>query len=292
MNLVRRPERGEVAVLRLPPAPPLDTTPGALLPAPALAAHPPHLVPCVVCGALNGRSALACWTCEADLIAAAPFARPATNRPVEPAVEPAPSAGVVTVTAPGGAADGRRGLHLVSRGEAPESIEAAPSLPARTDAPDLTVLTALLEGEVPLPAQAALPLKARRRGRPLISLAVLACALLAAAAGLRWFAPVPGPLSGPSPAAAAPQLEGARLERPFRAPAPSVASDATELSFPPVEVVPRRLAPPPSAWVSAAPRPAPKPREIRETISPPAAACTSNMAALGFCTLPPASAKE
>ena len=80
--------------------------------------------------------------------------------------------------------------------------------------------------------------------------------------------------------------------------------DRASLSFPPINGAsaviaadpPNRGAArnraPPARAVSAAPRPVPKPREIRETVSPPPAACTSNMAALGFCTLPPAAAKE
>ncbi|MEQ1685232.1 MAG: hypothetical protein ABL916_16420, partial [Burkholderiaceae bacterium] len=276
---------------------------------PALAAHPPHLVPCVACGALNGRSALACWSCEADLIALAPFAQPAANRQADHPVEPAPAATTVTVTVE--ASDGRRGLHLVSRGEAPVSIETAPAMPVPAELPDLPVLTALVEDTALSedtatgPAAPAPLLKARRPDRPMIAVAFVAFALLAAAAGLRWFAPVPAVVLPAGPAPAALTRDEARLERPFAAPAPVGAPDAAELTFPPVDVAPgaattvpptraatrNRAAPPPRA-PSAAPRPAPKPREIRETISPPPAACTSNMAALGFCTLPPASTKE
>ncbi len=310
MSSARRPEHGETTPLGFAPAlapPPgaaLDGTPAGLFAAPALAVHPPHLLPCVGCGALNGRSALACWSCEANLIALAPFAQPPLHRPAEPPLEAAPLAGAVSV----GAAEGRRGLHLVSRGDAPLTIQAAQTAPAPDHRLDLPVLTALFEDAAPSEqaAAAAQPLKARRPDRPMFSLVLAGIALLAVAASVRWFAPVPAPLPAavPLPAPATPREE-VRLERPFTLPVSSDAPDVADLSSPPVELAPGPVAPvrparatprsqtaPPPRAVSAAPRPAPKPREIRETISPPPAVCTSNMAALGFCTLPPASAKE
>lgn len=307
MSSARLPEYGgSTPLVAAPgPAPAPDYTPAGLFPASAtMTPHTAHLLPCAGCGALNGRSALTCWSCEAELVALAPFAQPAPRRPAEPPAEPAPVATAVAAEA----VEGRRGLHLVSRGDSPATIQAPPSTPPPADMLDLPVLTARVEVQAPYqtPAPAARALKTRRPDRPMIALVLVAVALLAGAASLRWFAPppMPVPLARPLPAPAAPRDE-AGLERPFAAPAAGDASDDSNLSFPPSEVAPGPVAParparatprsrpePPPRAVSAAPRPAPKPREIRETISPPPAACTSNMAALGFCTLPPASAKE
>ncbi len=306
MSSARRPEHGDAAafepVPHLPPSLAPDTTPAGLFAAKALGDHPAHLMPCLACGALNGRSALACWSCEADLIALGLFRRHAAKQPHEPVVEPALAAAAITAEAP----ETRRGLHLVSRGETTVAIETAL---APAGLPDLPVLTALVEEPAMADAESAAPaLRPRRLRRPdrrLVVLVLVAVALLAAATALRWWAPVAVPATASPPPRAAPPRGEAGLDRPFAAPAQADVSGHAELSFPPVDVAPALAAPvrpnqaaprgrpaPPTRALSAAPRPAPKPREIRETISPPPAACTSNMAALGFCTLPPAPAKE
>jgi hypothetical protein len=297
MSSARLPEHGGLPLLAAAPgpAPALDSTPAGLF----RSSHTAHLVPCSGCGALNGRSALACWSCEADLLALAPFAlagpaAAAAEAPiVERVVEPAPAAGTEV------SSDGRHGLHLVARGSGPAAVHAATAVAAPGHTLDLPVLTALVE-DTPRVAREH---KARYHQRPMIGLALAAFALLAAAAGMRWLWSPPAPIAG-LPSTAAPRAEAA-LERPFSLPAQGGEPELARLSFPPVEVAPEASAadPParkaarsqPAAPVrtpSAAPRPVPKPREIRETVSPPPAACTSNMAALGFCTLPPAPAKE
>lgn len=302
MSSARLPEHGGSPLLAAAPglAPAPDSLPSIR---PSLGAHPAHLLPCAGCGALNGRSALTCWSCEADLLAFAPFAPPgpaiaAAEPLVELVVEPEPAAPGASAEA----ADGRRGLHLVSRGSGPASVQAAPALAAPEPTLDLPVLTELVEHAVLVPPER----NAWHHERPMIALALAVIALLAAAGGLRWLAPPPGP----EPVASRPSAPGASradadVERPFSAPAQKAEPERASLSFPPVEAAPaaaaadppaptaaRSRAAPPAHVVSAAHRPVPKPREIRETVSPPPAACTSNMAALGFCTLPPAAAKE
>lgn len=295
MSSARLPEHGG--------SPPLaaaqDSTPAGPFVATMQVPHTAHLVPCAGCGALNGRSALTCWSCEADLLAIAPFAEAAPAMPaaepiVELVVEPDPAAPAV---------DGRRGLHLVSRSSAPVSVHDAPTVAVPTPPLELPVLTVLVDD----PALPAAARKAWYHDRPMIALALAAVALLAAAAGLRWLAPPPVQLPVPVsdlPAAPATPRADAAGERPFSVPAQGDDPDRASLSFPPINGASAVIAAdplnrgaarnraPPARAVSAAPRPVPKPREIRETVSPPPAACTSNMAALGFCTLPPAAAKE
>ena len=303
MNSARRPEPGGSTLLGVPSGPASgsapDTTPAGLFNSAAAAIHPAHLVPCAACGALNGRSALACWSCEADLLALAQFAKrvePVLERQPEPEPKPEPVAAGDDATT----AEGRHGLHLVSRADAPATVQAVPATLAPAERLDLPVLTAMVEGSTLAPRRQT----SWHRERPLIALAIFAIALLTAAAGLRWFAPAPAAVASPPPEPAMP-LADTRLERPFAPPAPAAATEGAGLSFPPVEVAPavatvdraartvaKNRPAPPARVVSAPPRPAPKPRETRETISPPPAACTSNMAALGFCTLAPASAKE
>ncbi len=299
MSSARRPEHGESTPLRVPPftggVPALGPMAAEWLLAPPLSARPPHLVPCARCAAFNGRSALVCWSCEADLLAAAPFAPAApAGPPVDPAVEPEP-----TGVGRADAAEGRRGLRLVATAVTP-TLAPAPAAAvavAPADTADLPVLTALVEDAALAPRWH----KTQHRQRPLIALSLVALALLAAAAGLRWSAPAP--VASPRPAPTAAPADAAP-ERPFEPPGESSAPDRASLSFEPVEVAPaaasvdrparaaRGRPAPPARAVSATPRPAGPPRENREMISPPPPPCTSNMAALGFCTLQPASPKE
>ena len=312
MSSARLPEHGD-SLAAPGPAPAPDSTPAALFLAPTQGLQTAHLVPCAGCGELNGRSALTCWSCEADLLALAPFAQtavavaaaPAVPPIVELVVEPEPAALAA------GAADGRRGLHLVARTSVPLSGNDSPTVAVPEHGLDLPVLTVLVEDTALPPAR-----KRWYHDRPMIALALAALALLAAAAGLRWLAPppapvpasvpvpVPVPISGLPANPAGPRAD-AIVEQPFAGPASGEQPDRAPLSFPPTEVGPdatadvpparaaaRNRALPSARTLSAAPRPVPQPREIRETVSPPPAACTSNMAALGFCTLPPATAKE
>lgn len=302
MSSARLPEHGGVPPLAETPSPSPapDCTPAGLFLAPAPGTHTAHLVPCSGCRALNGRSALTCWSCEADLLALAPVAQaapaPVAALPiVELVVEPEPAAPAASAEA----SQGRRGLRLVSRSSAVVQVQDAPALAAPEHTLDLPVLTERVEDAAPLlPAQ-----KAWHHDRTIIALLLIAVALLAAA-GLRWLAPPPAPVAGIPSAPATPRVDAA-VESPLGLPAQGGEPERASLPLPPVEVAPaaaaadppaapaaRSRAAPPARVVTAAPRPVPKPREIRETVSPPPAACTSNMAALGFCTLPPATAKE
>jgi hypothetical protein len=308
MSSARLPEHGGLPPIAAAPgtAPAPDAVPVGLLPAPTPELHTTHLVPCAGCGALNGRSALVCWSCEADLLALAPFPRPLpVPASVEPpaaelAVAPEPAAPAASAEALGG----RHGLHLVSTGNDAALVQVVPAAAPPEHTLDLPVLTALVED----PPWVKREQKAWYRDRPMIALALAAIALLAAAAGLRWLAPPPVPVAVPVAeiplAPATPRADAAALPS-FAVPALIEEPAPASLSFPPIEVAPvavaadppargaaRSRAVPPARTVSATPRPVPKPREIRETVSPPPAACTSNMAALGFCTLPPAAAME
>ena len=305
MSSARLPEHGAVPPpAETPgPAPAPDFTPAGLFLAPTPGPHTAHLVPCSGCRALNGRSALTCWSCEADLLALAPVAQavpaPAVALPiVELVVEPEPEPAAPAASAE--ASHGRRGLRLVSRSSAAVPLQDAPALAAPEHTLDLPVLTERVEDAGPLPPAQ----KAWRHDRAMIALVLAAVALLAAAAGLRWLAPPPEPVAGIPSAPATPRADAA-VEPTRGVPAQSAEPDRASLALPPVEVAPaaanaeppaapaaRSRALPSARVVAAAPRPVPKPREIRETVSPPPAACTSNMAALGFCTLPPAGAKE
>lgn len=313
MSSGRRPEHGGSAPLGVPPAPRVepvfDSVPAELAPEPAvLEARPSHLVPCGQCGALNGRSAIACWACEADLLALVPFASGAAPRPPEPVAVP-----VVpqqTVVERDGHADGRRGLHLVSRGAAPPSVQPAPGLVAPDFSVELPVLTVQVEDPVPL---STAPNARRPYPPPLIALALAAVLLLVVAAGLRWWG-APAAVASP-PLAGNPALAGAALDRPLLSPAQSSAPDAARLAFPPLDVAPddatadlHARAPARARAATAPARAGGKARETRPAVAQTAgtaapagaarqrsaapAACTSNMAALGFCTLEPASAKE
>ena len=305
MSSVRRPDHAGPAALDAAPAqrtdPHLDPLPADLPPEPsALQVRTSHLVPCGQCGALNGRSAMLCWSCEASLLALAPFAAVAPPRPPEPVLVPV----VVpqpTVAERDGTAGGQRGLHLVARVGALVSVQAAATPPA----PDPTVELPVLTTQVEAPAPPPVAVKVRQPyPAPMIALAFAAVLLLVVAAGLRW--------RGAPAVVVSPPLAGAALERPFAAPAQGSAPDAANLSFPAREVAPgdasedRQAATPARAKPVTPARAAGKAREPRAAAPivllpsvPPArqrnaapATCTSNMAALGFCTLEPASAKE
>ena len=326
MSSARRPDHIGSVALGVPPAqrtdPVLDPLPAEFLsqpPAPEM--RPTHLVPCGQCSALNGRSALVCWACEADLLAFSPFASAAPARAPEPAPVAVPVVYEQTVVEYAGAADGHRGLHLVSRVGTPASIQPAPARPAPEFSGELPVLTMLLEEPVlahePVPAE---PRARRPYPGPMIALAIAVVLLLLIAASLRWRGV---PAAPPPPIAGNAVPVGAAAERPFASPAQGSAPDDTRLSFPPREVAPADAAADAVAdavvdrpvRVSARAKPAAparsvsKARETRPTVAqavdvllPPAppvrqrngapAPCTSNMAALGFCTLEPASAKE
>ena len=306
MSSARRPEHGGATALGVPAAPhaeaDFDSRPAAWPEAPP-AACPPHLVPCAECAALNGRSALVCWSCEADLLAPRPW----------PSVTP-PRADVVVpvfhelaVVERDDVVDGRRGLHLVSRKGAPASVLPVlePAVPAFEI--ELPVLTSEIQGSS-APATASAPAWVEPSARwrfppPLIALAVAALVLVIIAASLRWRSPAPGAILPPD--LAAPRADAA-LDRQFAAPPPGDVPDGTRLAFPPLEVAPdTSVADRPeraaarSKAVAPAPRPPVRAREGRSVIDPaprPRAAvpppCTSNMAALGFCTLEPPTAKE
>jgi len=328
MSSARRPDHGGSAALGVPPAqrsdPGLDSSPAELPPEPpGLAAPPSHLVPCGQCGALNGRSALVCWGCEADLLTVGRFAQVALPLSPEPAVVP-----VVhppTVVERDGSADGRRGLHLVTRVGVPVSVQPATdsaAAPASAPAPvpiltgpdplvELPVLTAQVDEPVPSPFE---PTTARPPyPRPMVVLALAAVLLVLVAVGLRWWG---APVAVASPPRAGSAVNTGALERPFATAASADTPDRASLVFPPLQVVPNTAAAdrparvPAPAAVQANPtapaRVGGRSRETRSVAAPTAgdattpvrqrkgapATCTSNMAALGFCTLEPASAKE
>ncbi|MEO8807710.1 MAG: hypothetical protein ABI433_16645 [Burkholderiaceae bacterium] len=330
MSSVRRPDHSGSAALGVPPAqridPGLDSSPAELpLEPPALDATPSHLVPCGQCGALNGRSAMVCWGCEADLLAFAKFAAVAPPRPPEPVVVPVVHA--PTVVERDGSTEGRRGLHLVSRVGAPVSVSQVPapvtaliSTPTPTPtptAPDPLVELPVLTAQVDEPVPALDELRIRPRyPLPMVALALAAMLLILVAVGLRWWG---APVAVASPPLAGNPANTGALERPFAPPARADAPDRATLSFPALEVAPstvtadRPAPPPPPAAAPAAVFASPtaparaggRARETRSAAAPAAgvatpvrqrkgapAPCTSNMAALGFCTLEPASAKE
>ena len=320
MSSARRPEHGGATALGVPAAPhsnaEFDSRPAALPEAP-LAACPPHLVPCAECAALNGRSAQVCWSCEADLL---------TPRP-RPAVVPLRADTVVpAVHEPAVAerddmADGRRGLHLVSRTGTPASVLPAfePGEPAFEV--ELPVLTSEVQGPPAMAMASATasasatatatatssvePSSRPRFPPPMVALAFAAVVLVIVAASLRSHAPPPTASPPRTTTAAAWALPDAAFDRPFAAPAPGEVSGATRLSFPALEVVPdtptadRPERAPARSKAGAATRPSARAREGRPAVDPAVrtratapAPCTSNMAALGFCTLEPPSTKE
>ncbi|MEO8060135.1 MAG: hypothetical protein ABI671_17610 [Burkholderiales bacterium] len=286
-------------------------------PPPALESRPAHLVPCGQCSALNGRSALVCWACEADLLAFSPFAAPPLPQPPEPEPEPVTALAVhqQTVVEQAGAADGRGGLRLVSRGGAPASVQPAPAQPAPVFSDELPVLTSLVEEPVPVLAPEPLPAEPKVRVRypaPMVALVLAVVLLLLIAAGLRWWG---APAATPPPVAGSVVPIGEASERPFASPVQGNAPDDTRLSFPPREVAPTDMAADRPVHVPARAKPVaparaggkarvtrqavaqavdvllPAEPAVREGDTSPAA-CTSNRAALGLCTLEPASSKE
>ncbi len=312
MSSAHRPEHGNAVpigsatVLRVEPR--LDARPIEPAPESALSARTAHLVPCARCGALNGRSALACWACEGDLLARGPLAAPISppapptlvHAVVAPPVHPPISA--VHDAAGTGA---QRGLHLVSNTEAPEEVQpiTGPALP------DLSVELPVLSLQVEDTRPALFEPKKTRRAYspPLVALGFAALLLLAIAAGLRWRAPA---ASASLPQATRATSVSAALERPFATPVPSNMADELTLSFAPLEVLPGSSSADRQERVAArgknteAARVSKKEREAialaaqlrsaaaARALAAPAAACTSNMAALGLCTLEPAAAKE
>lgn len=306
MSSARRPEHGGATALGVPAAPhaeaDFDLRPAAW-PEAAPAACPPHLVPCAECAALNGRSALVCWSCEADLLAPRP--RPSVAPPRVDVVVPVFRE--LAVVERDDVVDGRRGLHLVSRTGAQASVPPVlePAVPAFEM--ELPVLTSEVQGP-PMPAPTSAPASVEPRSRvrfptPMIALAFAAVVVVIVAASLRWHGPSPG--ASLPPATTAARVDAA-FDRPFATPSASDMPDRTRLAFPAVEVAPYTAIPDRAEPVSArskagaaSARPSGRVREGRSAVDPAVrtratapATCTSNMAALGFCTLEPAPAKE
>jgi hypothetical protein len=304
MSSARWPEHGGATALGVPAAPHAEAefdSQLAALPEAPLAAHPPHLVPCAECAALNGRSAQVCWSCEADLLALRP--RPAVVPPRADTVVPVVHELVVAER--DGVADGRRGLHLVSRTGEPASVLPVlePGEPAVEV--ELPVLTFEVQGP-PMPPTASASVEPRpplRLPPPMVALALAAVVLVVVAASLRWHAPSPAASPALTTTAARPD---AAFDRPFATPSAGDVPDTLRLSFPAVEVAPDTAIPDRAERVPArskagasAARPPGRAREGRSVVAPAVrtratapAPCTSNMAALGFCTLEPATAKE
>ena len=304
MSSARRPEHGGATALGVPAAPhaeaDFDLRPAAW-PEAAPAACPPHLVPCAECAALNGRSALVCWSCEADLLAPRP--RPSVAPPRVDVVVPVFRE--LAVVERDDVVDGRRGLHLVSRTGAQASVLPVlePAVPAFEM--ELPVLTSEVQGP-PMPSTASASVEPRpplRLPPPMVALALAAAVLVVVAASLRWHAPSPAASPALTTTAARPD---APFDRPFAAPSAGDVPDATRLSFPAVEVAPYTAIPDRAEPLSArskagaaSARPSGRVRKGRSAVDPAVrtratapATCTSNMAALGFCTLEPAPAKE
>ncbi len=322
MNLARQPGPGNSAAVGAEPTQRvgavLEPTPGARhSPLPALETRATHLVPCRHCSALNGRSALVCWACEADLLVIGPFASAELPHPPDAAPVAAPLAVPFApdraVAEHAGAANGQRGLRLVSRGDVPTLVLQVPALSAPGPFGELPVLTTLVEK--PLPVTAPMPVEPRAQSpypRLLIALLITVAALLSITAGLQWWS-VPAAPPRPVVGSAAPVAVDADL--PLVDLGQAGALTDRRLSFPPQEVaptdavtdqparVPARAKPgAPARFGRKAPETLPTVAQAVEVLvpsTPPAgqrkaapSTCTSNMAALGFCTLEPASAEE
>jgi len=285
-------------------------------------ASTPHLVRCLHCASLNGRSALRCWSCEAELPAGPPVAEPsfvanhstATGTDTEPDLAPPPHTpsffgaplGADLPTAPGVA-------HASSHADAP-FFNALPSAVAIDE------------------RFAAFSQHRRRVPRRLLGAAAIAAFTAIAGAGAYLIQRPPpfialetDPARGQAALAAPePQIRAepvtARLAGPSPADAPpdAVRPDAgplaaTELLEPAAQAAaPPMATPPPTATLTAArgntargtrnarhttaPVPVPIRSEPLDPVrpSPPAQprACTATVAALGLCQAASAQPKE
>lgn len=201
--------------------------------------------------------------------------------------------------------DGRRGLHLVSRTGEPASVLPVPDPIEPAFEVGLPVLTSEIHGP-PVPAAATVePGYRLRLPPPTVALALAALVLVAVAASLRWHASSPAASPPPMATAAAAARPVAAVDRPFANPEPGNEPDAMRLSFPALEVAPGTPAagrPEPAVAhgkAGASARPPGRAREGRVASDSAARSraaapepCTSNLAALGFCTLEPPSAKD
>ena len=281
-----------------------------------------HLLPCPSCGALNGRSALACWDCEASLLTdPPPWSNAATERAASrPAALTPPEADADTPVTEAVAQDDVRDLGPASDAQpldpAPMPLPLRPSVDAYESRLDLPVLT-----------MAVAPPRKRPRRRWLIASGVVVAmaAVLATvaalefrrdaadvatrdAAALPWppspgvAAPAPAAATTPQPAAATTLSRGVPVTLDFDSqPAPAagptpppppraVASRATRAAPAPA---PDAAPPPPPAARPTARAPAPAPARLParppayEAPAPPpptvAGPCTANVAALGLC---------
>ena len=276
-------------------------------------ASTPHLVRCLRCAALNGRSASLCWSCEAELPAALPVAKPpGTGSDTEPSLAPQHSPlgffsaldGADAPTAPGV-------VHARDHAEAPFSE------PASAEALDERL--------------AAFSQHRRRAPRRLLGTAAIV--VFAAASGTgAYLVQRPPPFialeANPAPRdvttaivepSAGTGRSTARLADPSRAELPDAvrAEAAAPASIiEPLEpaaqaVAPPRAAPPlptaaltatrgsaargtRSARNAAAPLPAPLSgaSDTRRPTPAQPGACTATVAALGLCQAPSAQSKE
>jgi hypothetical protein len=261
----------------------------------------PDLVPCVRCGAQNGRSASVCWNCEGALAGPPELQRFASTidvpRPPPEPDNPAPPA----AESP-----------LGSRPARFESPHDGAGRPSDFAAQHLPVLTA----EVPFGRPALLPPPARRPGASSLGTLLAGVALLGL--GGWWLFAPPGQL----PSTVAPK---AASSEPVDTAVPTPPESGTEPPpEAPVDIEPQKaLALPPGAGMVTPSPPAPrlaatasdtlKPaaprkhpvRDARHTAAAtgtgstrapaahePPLACTATVAALGLCTARPNTAKE
>ena len=282
-------------------------------------ADTPHLLRCLRCAALNGRSAFRCWSCEAELPTGLPLGMP-----------------LATGSDPGYDLTPQRGSHpaffdaLVGSADPPTAPDADRE-PVHADAPFSAQISAVAIDE----RLAAFSLRRRRVPRRLLGVAAIV--VFAAASGTGAYLiqrqppfialevdqaprhaatttivepsvdaePVTARMAGPS-----------RIEHPSEAVQTEAAAPARIEPFEPVAQAaapPRAVPPTPVAAFTAtrgstargarharntaAALPAPIRGGSSDTVRPPPApappgACTATVAALGLCQAPSAQPKE
>lgn len=278
-----------------------------------------HLLPCPACGALNGRSALACWDCESSLLTdqhpwSSAAADRAASRPA--ALSPHKAEHAPTGTAARTDDDIRQPHEREPASDTPPLASAPlpmplplrPSVDAHESRLDLPVLT-----------MAVAPPRPRPRRRLLVAAGVVAAlaGVLAAVVALEFrrdatevatreppaaAAPAPAAATPPVPAVAAMPsratpvtLDFDSLPAPATGPATPAPPRAAALAAPKPDTPPaaRPTSRAPVTARAAAPVAAPPPAPARATVypspaSPPPAAvvgpCTANVAALGLCS--------
>ena len=224
-----------------------DTGPGdAAVPAasspvtvwrPARRTRDSHLEPCRRCGALNGRSASSCWSCEADLTVRGPFA-PVAPDPVDASSD-----------------------HPVSLSTAPPLAEAGSTFPGSSPA---------LQPDLPLAATPVLAAPARRRTPEIV--AAIAVAVFAGAAASMFIAAGPDAAPVSRPVTLAARAVGVVAGPEPAAPLKAGPEPVAPMNAGPEPVAPRNADPEPAASTKAGPTPtAPPHADPNERVLPAAA---------------------